>query len=292
MADPTTTNYGLTLPQPADNVDVNVLDSNFTSIDAQMKTNANAIATETTNRVNGDNNLQSQVNTNATNITNLQSTVEKTANKNVANGYAGLDNTGHIASGQIPSLSGTYVPVSAEGQASGVATLDSTGKLISTQLNAHDHSTTTAGGQLKQVNTHLSPDTDTATTSLHHTLGTGANQAATGNHNHSGTYATVSHTHTESNITNLTTDLASKSVVSCGLFVGSTNSSSYITVNHTLGSSPSAIACQMFSGTVSTIVAPVVTGYNSTQIQIAFYNSTNGAALPGNPINCFWIAFK
>jgi hypothetical protein len=35
-----------------------------------------------------------------------------------------------------------------------------------------------------QVQSHNSPDTDTATTALHHTLGVGANQAAAGNHTH------------------------------------------------------------------------------------------------------------
>ena len=37
---------------------------------------------------------------------------------------------------------------------------------------------------LAQSNTHASPDTDIASSSLHHTLGTGATQAATGNHTH------------------------------------------------------------------------------------------------------------
>jgi hypothetical protein len=41
-------------------------------------------------------------------------------------------------------------------------------------------------GIATQANTHGSPDTDAAPTSLHHTLGTGANQAAAGNHTHSG----------------------------------------------------------------------------------------------------------
>lgn len=41
----------------------------------------------------------------------------------------------------------------------------------------HDH----AGNKLAQANTHESPDTDTAPTALHHTLGTDANQAAAGN---------------------------------------------------------------------------------------------------------------
>jgi hypothetical protein len=39
-----------------------------------------------------------------------------------------------------------------------------------------------------QSESHNSPDTDVATTSLHHTIGTGANQSAAGNHNHSGVY--------------------------------------------------------------------------------------------------------
>jgi hypothetical protein len=45
---------------------------------------------------------------------------------------------------------------------------------------AHDHS----GNKLAQANTHESADTDTATSALHHTIGTGANQAAAGNHTH------------------------------------------------------------------------------------------------------------
>jgi hypothetical protein len=47
---------------------------------------------------------------------------------------------------------------------------------------AHDHSS----NKLTQANTHESADTDSATTSLHHTLGSGANQAAAGNHTHAG----------------------------------------------------------------------------------------------------------
>lgn len=39
-----------------------------------------------------------------------------------------------------------------------------------------------------QGESHGSADTDTATTAIHHTIGTGANQAAAGNHDHSGTY--------------------------------------------------------------------------------------------------------
>lgn len=54
-------------------------------------------------------------------------------------------------------------------------------------LKGHDHSgedDRVHGPKLLQSNTHQSPDTDLGPTSLHHTLGTGANQAARGNHNH------------------------------------------------------------------------------------------------------------
>ncbi len=54
------------------------------------------------------------------------------------------------------------------------------------QIIAHSHTGTTDSPKLVQANTHESPDTDSATSSLHHTLGTGANQAAAGNHTHAG----------------------------------------------------------------------------------------------------------
>lgn len=49
-------------------------------------------------------------------------------------------------------------------------------------IHSHDGVTARHGNKLLQVNTHQSPDTDAGPTSLHHTLGTGANQAAPGNH--------------------------------------------------------------------------------------------------------------
>jgi len=60
------------------------------------------------------------------------------------------------------------------------------------QVNAakkgHDHSgdanDTSKGAKLAEANTHQSSDVDNAPNSKHHTLGTGANQAAPGNHNH------------------------------------------------------------------------------------------------------------
>jgi hypothetical protein len=53
-------------------------------------------------------------------------------------------------------------------------------------LASHSHADATTGGQLLQANTHQSADTDVSAASLHHTLGTGAFQAAAGNHTHTG----------------------------------------------------------------------------------------------------------
>lgn len=51
-------------------------------------------------------------------------------------------------------------------------------------VHSHNGSTARHGSKLAQANTHQSPDTDSATSALHHTLGTGANQAASGTHTH------------------------------------------------------------------------------------------------------------
>jgi len=52
-------------------------------------------------------------------------------------------------------------------------------------LITHDHAGITGGTQrLPQINTHQGADTDSATSALHHTLGSGSTQAAQGNHTH------------------------------------------------------------------------------------------------------------
>jgi len=52
-------------------------------------------------------------------------------------------------------------------------------------LVTHDHAGITGGtSRLLQMNTHQNADTDSSTSSLHHTLGSGATQAAQGNHGH------------------------------------------------------------------------------------------------------------
>lgn len=66
-----------------------------------------------------------------------------------------------------------------KGAASGYAPLDAGGDVPLTNLPL----------PLTQANTHASPDTDSAPTALHHTLGGGANQAAAGNHTHTLTFS-------------------------------------------------------------------------------------------------------
>lgn len=67
-----------------------------------------------------------------------------------------------------------------------------TGKLIKDSGTAasafsaigHTHTGSDGTSKLTQANSHETPDTDSATSSLHHTLGTGSTQAAAGNHTH------------------------------------------------------------------------------------------------------------
>ena len=63
------------------------------------------------------------------------------------------------------------------------------------QIGAHTHSEYASTAHTHtQAQSHTSPDTDSSATSLHHTLGGGANQAAAGNHTHAG-FAASTHTH-------------------------------------------------------------------------------------------------
>lgn len=52
------------------------------------------------------------------------------------------------------------------------------------KAHTHDGATFRHGNKLAQANTHESPDTDASTSSLHHTIGSGANQYASGTHTH------------------------------------------------------------------------------------------------------------
>lgn len=65
----------------------------------------------------------------------------------------------------------------------------------SAELAAHTHADYSPSSHTHtQAQSHGSADTDSSTAAIHHTLGIGSNQAAPGNHVHSG-YADTSHTH-------------------------------------------------------------------------------------------------
>lgn len=100
----------------------------------------------------------------------------------------------------IDSFSVPTLPQSTSLSAAGTSTRDHTqshqdlgAAVVALETNTapldHDHSTTDGDGiwptsQLLQANTHQSPDTDAAVTSLHHTIGPTPTQAAAGNHAH------------------------------------------------------------------------------------------------------------
>ena len=91
---------------------------------------------------------------------------------NVLNDYLSVS---HNTDGSIKSSAlSSYEQTASKGQASGYAPLDATTHVPLTNLPL----------PFAQSNTHASADTDSASTALHHTLGTGANQAAAGNHSH------------------------------------------------------------------------------------------------------------
>lgn len=92
--------------------------------------------------------------------------------------------------GTTPQQGGTLV-----GGTTTYATLKARLDALMDAVRTHTHDGT-SGVKLVQANTHQSPDTDAAPGSLHHTLGPGANQAATGNHGHGEATAANLNAHT------------------------------------------------------------------------------------------------
>jgi hypothetical protein len=83
---------------------------------------------------------------------------------------------------------GTTSPVSIYQTADGSNSLTVSGALAAlSTITQNGSAVSTVGHTHIQTESHYSPDTDTATSSLHHTIGTSATQAAAGNHAHSGT---------------------------------------------------------------------------------------------------------
>jgi hypothetical protein len=123
----------------------------------------------------------------------------------IALGKAAVGGSGNVATDTIWAVKGDLAAATGAGTASRVGA-GSNGQLLiadSTQIPG------LRWGVATQANTHGSPDTDTATSALHHTLGTGANQSAAGNHGHA-----------ESGITSLVADLAAKAPLASPTFTG------------------------------------------------------------------------
>lgn len=116
---------------------------------------------------------------------------EDKANKDIPNGYAGLNVRGKIKSEEIEF--GTGAGSVCEGNdprlndarpPSAHAAYHSAGSSDPITIGNLD-------GNLTQARSHDSADTDSSVSALHHTIGTGANQAAAGNHNHDTAYAPI-----------------------------------------------------------------------------------------------------
>jgi hypothetical protein len=178
---------------------------------------------------------------------------------------------------------GANTPVSIYQTADNSNSLTVSGALAaSSTITQNGTAVSTVGHTHTQAESHNTPDTDSATSSLHHTIGTGATQAAAGNHAHSGTTLALtgdltlaataitvgaanslsvavnndSHTHGSSTISGLVlgTDVS-------GTYVAGITASTGVNVSGTAGSgwSPTVSIGQ----SVSTAASPTFAGLTS-----------------------------
>ena len=148
-----------------------------------------------------------------------------------------------------------------------------------TEDHDHDGSPTQ---KLAQANTHESPDTDSAPTALHHTLGTGANQAAAGSHSHGGAgggdwdgVATV----TGSDVSNSTTTLANIT----GLSFTADSGGLYVWEAHLMGITTDASDFKFSAGEDATVRGVLnLLNYDATSLGgVTDPGSTNKAWISG-----------
>lgn len=117
---------------------------------------------------------------------------ENKSNKDIAGGYAGLNVRGKIKSEEIEF--GTGAGSVCEGNDPRLTN----SRPPSAHASEHEENGSdpltlaNISGNLTQARSHDSVDTDTSVSSIHHTIGNGANQAAAGNHNHDAVYAPIS----------------------------------------------------------------------------------------------------
>lgn len=125
---------------------------------------------------------------------------EVLANKDQPLGYPGLDNDGKIDQSSI--LFGTTAGTVCAGDDPRLTDPGVPDTHADTHSGVGDDPITVSNlaGNLTQDRSHDSPDTDTDAAALHHTLGTGATQAAAGDHDHAGVYAPVGSTVTNGDL--------------------------------------------------------------------------------------------
>jgi hypothetical protein len=112
-------------------------------------------------------------------------TTGRTANDHHAQAHAltGTDHTlaglttGHVLTATSPTAAAFQAPSGGGGTPAAHAASHSSGGSDPVTVG-------NLAGNLTQARSHDTPDTDTGTSSLHHTLGTGANQSAAGDHSH------------------------------------------------------------------------------------------------------------
>lgn len=135
--------------------------------------------------------------TTATTTANTAASSAATANASVASHTHSGSGSVNIGMTAVTGLPAALAGKSDSGHLHTGVYATATHTHTATEIGAHTHPDYAATSHTHtQATSHTTPDTDAAATSLHHTLGTGATQAAAGNHTHSG-YANSTHTHTE-----------------------------------------------------------------------------------------------
>ena len=123
--------------------------------------------------------------------TNPHSGHEDKANKDIPNGYAGLNVRGKIKSEEIEFGTGAGSVCEGNDPRLNDARPPSAHAAYHSAGSSDPITISDLGGNLTQARSHDSADTDTGASSIHHTLGSSANQAAPGNHNHDTVYAPI-----------------------------------------------------------------------------------------------------
>ena len=117
---------------------------------------------------------------------------ENKANKDIPNGYAGLNALGKLKSEEIPFGIGPGTVCEGNDPRLNDARPPSSHAQQHAASGSDPIDLVDLGGNLSQDRTHDNVDTDATVNSLHHTIGTGATQAAAGDHLHDERYAPIS----------------------------------------------------------------------------------------------------